>query len=362
MKNRLMVISSALVMGLLAGCGGSDSTSSTTTGQVSVYLTDDIGDYQQVTATVTAVQLEHTGSGATCELLGEEQVVDIANLEETLQLLGTVECEAAAYNRVHIEFAREVALMDSTGLAATCNFTSYKEHGNGQPNSLVCEAGDCSLDMTGAVNVAANQYTTFALDFDLKDFEVEDYGQADCAVTMKVSPMNSDDLAEKKRAGYREGVTGLVSDLDTALDTFTLTTRRDESFQVDYSQSTYDGTPQSGLDELLTLAAAADLKVRIMALSLDTTGVTPINATTIFVKVHGTVGDLDGTAQTFILTNSAKALVMAVDYADAYTHDRVQGILADEVWVETKLFGYADPWYLAHEVEVEDETAPDSDD
>ncbi len=43
-------------------------------------------------------------------------------------------------------------------------------------------------------------------------------------------------------------------------------------------------------------------------------------------------------------------------------YDKVEGTLVENVWVETKLFGRDSNYYFAHEVEVEDETAPGTDD
>ncbi|MFC1523336.1 DUF4382 domain-containing protein [Thermodesulfobacteriota bacterium] len=358
---RWVLIISALLL-VAWGCGGG-SSSSDKTGSVSVYVTDDLSDYQQVTATITGVQLLHSGSGEACDLVSEEQVVDIANLADTIQLLETVDCAARSYNRVRLNFVKAVEMMNASGVAATCDFTSYKESGNGPKNALSCTGDDCSLDITGAVNVIANTTNPFALDFDLKDFVVADFGLPGCGVTMKVSPLNKNDMDDKKANGYREGVTGYISILNTTEETFTLTTKRGEAFTVDYSQSLYDGLGQPGMEELLLFAADHSLKVRIMAMSIDVSGVTPIAAATILIKLDGRLTGLNDVDKTFTLTNIEKNVAgITVNYTDADTQNHVAGTLAEDIWVEAKLFGYENLQYLAHEVEVEEADDDDTDD
>jgi hypothetical protein len=95
------------------------------------------------------------------------------------------------------------------------------------------------------VNVLARKTEKLELDFDLKNFSVAGFGTPACQVTMKVSPLNASDMG---RISHLEAITGLVSDLDTADKTFTLT-RGHLSFSVLYSGIT--DLQQPGLDTLL---------------------------------------------------------------------------------------------------------------
>ncbi|MBU0675089.1 MAG: DUF4382 domain-containing protein [Proteobacteria bacterium] len=366
MKKTIIGISLLWIVGMLVACsGGGGGKSSAPTGTVGLYITDAMGDYQQVTATLKDVQLRHTGQGRSCDLLVGEESVDIANLGDTLHWLDNTECEVTEYNRLYLEFDQTVDLMDGNNTAGSCSFVSWKEKG-GSPNRLTCIDNTCSIEMTGAVNVVAGQITPLALDFDLKEFEVQNFGETDCAVTMKVEPLNHNDMENQKQSGYSESLTGSVSLLDSTLHTFLLTTKRDTTLTVDYSQSVSNGLPQPGLDALLDFAQTGSLKTRVLAETVVPDSEGSITATTIYVKLDGRLSDLDQTAMTFTL--SSDNLVIQVDYSVAEnsgqddSDDNVEGILVDDAWVEVKLYGVDSSVYFVHEVEVEDSTAPDTND
>lgn len=208
----------------------------------------------------------------------------------------------------------------------------------------------------------ADSVNPFALDFDLKSFEVENFGSPACRVTLKVEPQNNNDIAEKMAAGYRKSVTGYVSGLDLAAESFTLTTRKGAVFTVDYAQALYRDDPQPDLDLLLQFAVGHGLRVRVMADGIDVSGESAIVAGTIYVKLEGKVSNLDSLNHLFTLVNTAASITITVDYSDAASRDKVEGNLVNDSWVETKLFGFELDTYLAHEVEVEDEGEVDTDD
>lgn len=343
--------------------GGSGNGGNVATGTVPLYLTDDMGGFKQVLVTLNSVQLVHTGTSTTCDLLTEPESLDIANLAGVLQLLDTTECPVQAYNRIHIGFEKAVGLMDQNGEPAECLFESYKEKDNpDQPNVLNCADGTCTISINGAINVIADTVNPFALDFDLKNFEVENFGVPDCRVTLKVEPQNSNDIDEKMAAGYKKSATGYVSDLDIDADSFTLTTRKGAVFTVDYWQALYRDGFQPDLDGLLQFAADHGLRVRVMTADIDVSGESAIVAATIYVKIEGKVSDLDGLNHLFTLDNTAGSITITVNYTDAASQDKVEGNLANDSWVETKLFGFNLDTYLSHEVEVEDEDEVDTDD
>ncbi|UCD34900.1 MAG: DUF4382 domain-containing protein, partial [Nitrospiraceae bacterium] len=187
----------ALAASFSLACGGSggSGSSSASSGSVVLYATDSPeDDYTQVIMTLNSVQLLHTGSGNPCILTDKSEepaVLDITELSSKLQLLEVSTCNAESYNRIHIEFDRTVTLSDGTA-KADCQFTSYKNNNN-KPNVLHCDdiTETCTMDINGAVNVLTAAQTVVALDFELKEFEVEDFPAEGCSVTMKVSPLNA---------------------------------------------------------------------------------------------------------------------------------------------------------------------------
>lgn len=344
------------------GGGGGGELSSL--GTVVLYATDDAGDdFSQVEMTVTGVRFVHTGLDVRCDILTTPTTIDIANLENVLQMLAVGECRGEQYNRLHIEFEKEAWLMHEDGSASEpCSLTSYKdEHNN--PNILYCSGDTCAVDINGAVNVFARQVNLTALDFELKEFEVEDFGQPTCSVTMKVKPLHGRIFADKKYEGYKEGITGYVTGLPPPEDgTFELTTKWRFTFTVDYSAATYAGAPQPGIYALLELARDHTLKVRVMSDTIDISG-RHVDASVLFVKAEGTLTGLNVVDETFTLSNPSKnGLSISVDFSDAAAYQRVDGDLSENIPVEVKLYGFIDPDYLAYEVEVEDEDHDETDD
>lgn len=350
MKNKIMLF--GIFMGiviiaasaiLLFSCGG---TGGAQTGTVALYLTDDISDFQQVTATITRVQVVHTGSNASCDILSTPVTIDITDLANVMHLVNVEECPAAPYNRLHIEFEKTVELTDKSGASSTCAFTTYKDEGN-RPNAIQCDPGTniCFLDMTGAINVFANAMNKIALDFDLKEFEVELFDDPGaCSVTMKVSPLHAAAMGHMDRP---ESISGSISDLDTDGKTFILTRGR-TILMVDYSG--IDETQQPGLSALLQLAVNDRLRVKVASSGIDL-GAGSISASAVYVKVEGTVSNLDPAAQTFSLTYKMNRMITVFYGPPA----RVKGVITDTAWVEVKLYGYdsANSRYLAYQVELE---------
>lgn len=329
---------------ILTSCGGSNGGgTSSGSGNVSLFATDaPMDDFKQVKATVNNIQLVHKGTGASCDVLTTPATFDITDLAGVMQLLNSASCPAENYNRIRIEFAKNLTITDAADTTYTCSFTSFKdEHSN--PNMLQCTGNDCSVEITGAVNVLANKNNKVALDFNLKEFEVNNPGLSECSVTMKVSPLSAGEMEDKKgQDSSKEAVTGFISDLNTASDTFKLT-KGDHAFTVNYS-----GINQSGIDQLLQFADDNDLRVRAFC-SNSVSDTNSCSATSLFVKAEGTVSNLDTTAHTFTLTFKAGQSI-TVDYTDG----KVEGCITNKV--EVKLLGISgDGKYLALKVEHEED-------
>lgn len=345
--------------------GGSGSSGGgTSSGTVALYVTDDMSDNQQVIATIDKVTLVSTGTGTTCDVLTTPTTIDIADLANVLQLLNVANCPAVPYNRLHIEFEKSVKLMDHAGSQSSCSFTSYKDDSD-RPNVLHCNGTTCTLDVNGAVNLLVNQNSKIALDFSLKDFDVDNFGTTQCSVTLKVSPIH---VEEFENLGRHEAVTGLVSNLTTSTHTFDLTKHHIVSHVV-YSDIT--STQQPGLDDLLLRAEQDGLKTQVTASTIDFTNettddekmsmkgddlvsalTTTIDASKILVKVEGLVSAL--TTTSFTLSYDTGKTI-GIDFSKA----AVKGTLANNAQAEVKLFGFdsksAD--FLAAFVEVEFEAS-----
>jgi len=346
----IIVVTVLLIAAVISfnSCSGGSSGGGTSSGTVALYATDDMSNYKQVIVTINKVTVLNTGSTATCDVLTTMTTpstplkIDIANLSNVLQLLSVAECPAVPYNRLHIEFDKSVQLMDSAVTKSTCSFTSYKDEAN-HVNRLYCNGGSCSLDINGAVNVLVNQYNKIALDFNLKDFDVDNFGTPSCSVTMKVSPIHGKEFEHLYR---HEAITGLVTNLTTSTDTFTLS-KHHHSFTVLYSG--IPSSQQPGLDDLLLRAQQDGLRTRVTTSAIDYASKT-IDASQIFVKVEGLVSNLTTTDHTLTLIYK-KGKTMTVDFSKAV----VKGTLANDAWAEVKLYGYDGTRtnFLAARIEVE---------
>jgi hypothetical protein len=194
-------------------------------GTVSLYFTDGMSDFRQVVLTVQKVQLINSGTRSVCDLLsGLPVTMDITRLSSLMQFADAADCKAGSYNRIHVELDQNLELMDASGARSACRFTSYLDS-NDKLNTLQCAAGTCSLDINGAtrrgaLSILPDRNNKLALDFDLKNFAVQDLGDpAACSVTMKVTPLEDSEIAQRRS---RESISGGIFDLDAPNRSFTL--------------------------------------------------------------------------------------------------------------------------------------------
>jgi len=342
MSKKIVVILFLAMVGisviLFTSCGGGDGDSAST-GVVALYATDDLSNYEQVIITVNSVQLVHTGSNSVCTIMDTPETMDLTDLSSEVQLLDTSICPARSYNRVRLEFDKQVDLMDPLREMASCTWRNYKGDNN-NVNVLDCDETTCTLDINGAVNVFANQNNKVALDFDLKDFEVEQQqvqNTYNCEATMKVSPLNASGIEGKKGQGYRESINGSITNLNTTGDSFTID-KGNTTFTIDYS-----GVTQTGIDGLLQFAVDNDLNVKVKCDSIDLE-TNSCTATAVYVKVEGTISALG--SETFTLTNEVKGIEITVNYIGA----DVEGTLADGVNVNVQISDYDGSTYFAYKV------------
>ncbi|MEW6601165.1 MAG: DUF4382 domain-containing protein [Nitrospirota bacterium] len=322
-----------------SGSGGGFTENNSLPGSVALYVTDDLGSYKKVSITINDIQLVHIATGASCDVLENPVTVDLTELSTVFQLLDVTSCPSRNYNRVIIDMDKQTILTDSGGVSDECEMNTYKSD-QGSTNALICDP-DCSINMSGAVNVLASETSNVALDFDLKEFEVSQFGGAFCTVTMKVFPVNSSDFDKRHEEGSKEGISGVISNLDTVNKSFTLTAESG-TFAV-----TYTDVSAEGIDSLLSRAQTDGLTVRVECPVIDLTAQT-IAASVIYVKAEGTVSSLNATDRTFTLTYQT-IKTMSV----SYTADGVEGSLSNDSQVEVKLNGFVDSRYVAMEVEVQ---------
>lgn len=346
-KNILLSLSVLIVLlatAFFMSCGdGGSSSGGDSTGSVALYLTDSPEDeYQDVKINVNDVQLVHTGSDTSCDILNGIIInLDITDLASALRFVQSSECESRSYNRIHMEFDKQVELTENNnnnnGESVSCDFTSYKDTNN-NPKTLQCNGDTCFIDINGSVNVLANQNNKLALDFELKDFEI-DRSIVPCTVTIKVSPLHASGIKEKIDNGYNEGISGFISPLTLTEDSFQIKLGSEE-FTVFYDNI-------GGIYNALLLAQSDALEVEVEAVIIDLVE-NEITASAIYVEVVGTVSSLNEGAGTFTLTYPTSKTI-TVDYNNA----EVNGTLDDTASVEVKLNGYDGPNYLAIEVEIE---------
>lgn len=344
MKKSMFLLLFLGLIGFIYSCGGGGGGTSPS-GNVSFYVTDAMSDqYRQVAATLNSVSLVNSESGEQCVLLDNSTSVDIATLANEILLLGAPNCPAGNYDRIHAELSNSVVITNSAGVTQTCTFVSYNQNSNNPPDVLNCNGNNCTLDVNGAVNVFANQNNKLGLDFELKNFVVNDFPNPDCTVTMKVSPLNASDMMGKMGQGYMESVEGRISLLNATDKTFTLS-GEDRSFTVDYN-----GVSQQGIDKLLPFAQDNNLEVRVLANSIDLGSA--ITATGIYVMDEGMVSNLDASGMTFVLGNG-----ITVDYSSALVEGETA--LANGVQAEVSLMGTNGTAYIANKVEVDEPEAED---
>ena len=323
----------------ISAASGAVSASATLTAlgsaKVLLYATDDISNYLQVIATFNKIRLVSTSAGVTCDVLSPPVTLDLANTANVMQLIASSTCPAAKYNRIDLEFAQSVQLMDSAENTSSCLFVSYLNDAD-QPNALQCDptTNTCTLEILGAVRSGAfdllsTQVNKLALDFDLKKFTVQSFGDpANCSMAMKVVPLHDADIIQK---GNPEVISGSISNLNTVAQTFTLA-RGNVNTMVNYAAVVNANHP--GIDALLQTVQANGIRVMVSSADLGGLNTNTVVASDISVKLEGTVSNLTKTKsdRTFTLTyDSAKTMTIL----SAPPIGKKHGNLVDGAWVDS---------------------------
>ncbi len=346
----IVVISLLLFLSCGSG-GGTDPQPGSGNGKVALFITDNISFYKQVVATITGIRLVSSGTGGICEVLGAPVTLDISNLTNMAQYVNLAQCPAGKYNRIDIDLRRSVHLMDQHDATSACAFTSFV-HESGEHRSLACDTdtGICTLSIRGgrrdgSVMVQEDRYNDLGIDFDLKQFMVMDFGSPSaCSVTMTVHTASAADMNHSGRA---HSVTGGITDLDVAAETFVLSAGT-TTLTVDYSG--INPALQKNIDALLLKAQADALLVNVLTGDVDL-ATRSISANRIFVKAAGTVSGVnDQPTWTFVL-NYQPAKTIAGSHKPPAV---VAGPFVNGSWVNVKFDGYDDKKleFLAASIEV----------
>ncbi len=339
-----VLILSALLVTCSGGGGGTGAAQSSRnaagTASLLLYATDDLSSYLQVIATITRVRLVNTSSAATCEALSSPVTLDIANLANVMQLSTLSTCPATNYNRIDLEFAQDVQLMDGAENTSSCRFASYLNDAD-QPLSLSCDAttGVCALEILGAVrsgsfDLLTTQVNKLALDFDLKKFTVQNFGDAaNCSLAMKVLQLHEAEIIQR---GSPEALSGSISKLDTAARTFTVANNGVNTL-VNYAAVANADHP--GIDALLQAAQDNGISVMVTSANLGGVNTTTIAASEIAVKLAGTVSSLVKAKSdyTFTLTYDSTRTMQVLS---APPLGKKHGNLVDGAWADVQFYGF----------------------
>jgi hypothetical protein len=344
---------------LLLSCGGTvkDPAPGSGQGKVALFITDNISMFKQVVGTVTGVRLLRSGVDTmNCDVLSAPVTLDIANLTDMAQYLDLQACKAGKYNTIEISIKKDVHLMDQLNNASACTLTRIRNM-DGSIDRLDCDqdTGICTVGIQGGLRgewatVQEDRYNDLGIDFNLKEFTVDDFGEHDCSVTMVAATISASDFNESGRA---HSVTALIDGLDTTARTFTLLANG-ASLTVRYSTVK---TPQSlsEIDALLQKAQAEGLRVNVRTGAVDLENAS-MNATEVYLKLAGTVSNLAGNKRSFTLTyGPSRSVLVSVDPSHINPAQDIQGTLANGVWTDVRFGGYSNSnggTYEAYGVEV----------
>ncbi len=256
MKKKLITLGAVASISLFlfsCGTGGEDETVSSTSSKVAFYLTDKPKmDVDEVDITINKVEFLHTGRGNECVLFeydptaGEPNPlkdVNLLELQDSYLFVNETECEKAPYNRLRVDFDREVTVKKD-GQLYTCVVEGFDRGKGKQPNRPHCVGESCYVELNGAVNVAAN-VENVGVDFDIKNSKIIIDNTGNCSIMFKLSPLHID---KEKFKAKRFKTRGFITDLDTENQEFTLHHGKRE-FTVNYSQ-----VQQDNIDQILTFA------------------------------------------------------------------------------------------------------------
>ena len=228
---------------LLAGCGGSTTTSSSLTpGSVPVSLT--MGDTPPSGVTVLSFEIGVTGavlqqSGNTVSLLNSPVDVELSNLQTGTTLLNTGGAPAGTYQSIQITFANaELTIQNNSG--ATVGGCA-----NGQVCELKPSISPATVTYSGApfpLTLSVNSPTGLALDFNL-DQSIQ--GDLSISPSISFTQLQATSESEGEQLDHFDDLSGTV--MSVGNNQFTLQNSSGMSFVIGVGSNTqYEDFSQSG--------------------------------------------------------------------------------------------------------------------
>ncbi len=329
MKKKLLnlgiFVSSAFLL-FSCGTGGENENVSSTSSKVAFYLTDNPKiDMEEVDVTINKVKFLHTERGNECVLFeydptsGEPNPlkdVNVLELEDSYLFVNETKCEKAPYNRLRVDFDREVTVKKN-GKLYTCTVEGFDRGKGKQPNRPHCVGESCYVELNGAVNIAAN-VENVGVDFDIKKSRIIINNKGECSIIFKLSPLHID---KEKFKLKRFKTRGFITDLNTENKEFVLHHGKRE-FTVDYTQ-----VQQDNIDQILTFAEDNyfDRRVVVDAKCFDFEREThTCDAEKIKLILRAVqVENLDDINKTFQITLT-NGRTITVDYSNADIHGNLE--------------------------------------
>jgi Domain of unknown function (DUF4382) len=243
---------------LLAGCGGGGSFSpGTSSGDVSISLTDASGDFAAYTVDVTSLQLVKQ-NGTKVSALPTTARVDFTQYTDLSEFLTVASVPSGNYTQVilNLNYSNaDVEVQDSTGAVQKATL----QDSSGNP--LTTLSVTLNLDSGNPLVIAPGIPASLALDFDLSASNQVDFTQSPPVV--QVEPFVVADLSLDTSREHR--ARGLLKDVDQAAQTFDMHLRpfavREQDWgliSMNCSSTTHyeiDGVGYDGATGLTQLAA-----------------------------------------------------------------------------------------------------------
>lgn len=158
-----LAVASALTLGILAGCGGG-STSSTTRG-VDIYVTDQFVDqYSHVWVTLQSIAIGDGKTFTDVYSATTGKTIDIVSLKDTAELLSSIQLADTRYTHIRVTYSDTVTLVDAAGTSTMLQVA---------PSPSTTVGGGLAIHTSATrVPFKASTNRQLVVDFNLASFEV----------------------------------------------------------------------------------------------------------------------------------------------------------------------------------------------
>lgn len=159
-----LAVASVLTLGIMAGCGGGGSTSSTTRG-VDIYVTDQFVDqYSHVWVTLQSIAIGDGKTFTDVYSATTGKTIDIVSLKDTAELLSSIQLSDTRYTHIRVTYSDTVTLVDASGASTTLQVA---------PSPSTTVGGGLAIHTSATrVPFKASTNRQLVVDFNLASFEV----------------------------------------------------------------------------------------------------------------------------------------------------------------------------------------------